>query len=73
MYDKLKDMLRDELDRIQDDGDLNDDTLDHANKITHTLKSIATIEAMERSQDRGSDRYRDDRRPGRYDEYRGRY
>ena len=72
MYDRLKDMLHDELDRIQNDGDLTDTSLDHADKIVHALKSIATIEAMERSQDR-PDRYRDDRSRDRYEDYRRRY
>jgi len=62
MYDRLKDMLHDELDRIQDNGDINETSLQHINLITHSLKSIATIEAMERSSHDRSDRYRDDYR-----------
>ena len=71
MYDKLKDMLHDELSRIQDEGELSETSLDHADKIVHTLKCLATYEAMERAERSREDRYRDDDR--RRSDWRSRY
>ena len=71
MYEKLKDMLHDELTRIQDEGELSETSLDHADKIVHTLKCLATYEAMERAERSREDRYRDDDR--RRSDRRSRY
>lgn len=46
-YRPLKDMLHAELDRIQEKGDLSATSLEHADVIVHTLKCLATYEAME--------------------------
>lgn len=46
-YDELEDMLCEEIDRITDQKNLNSSTLEMLDKLTHTLKSIKTIDAME--------------------------
>lgn len=43
----LKEMLCDELDKIASKGELTAGTLDTVQKLTHSLKSIETIMAME--------------------------
>lgn len=48
-YEGLKDMLKDELTRIEKKGELNEQTLGHVDKITHALKCLETIQAMEDS------------------------
>ena len=45
--DKLRDMLCDELDEITKKGKLSVDALDAIDMITHSIKSIDTILAME--------------------------
>lgn len=45
--EELKDMLCDELDKIASKGELTAGTLDTVQKLTHSLKSIDTIMAME--------------------------
>lgn len=45
--EKLKDMLCDELDKIAEKGNLNAGTLETVDKLTHALKSVETIMAME--------------------------
>ena len=53
MY-KLKDMLCDELDKITKKGELSAGSLDAVDKLTHSIKSIDTIIAMdEYSEDDG--------------------
>ena len=70
---KLRDMLEKELHAITDKGELSAGSLDIIDKLTHSIKSIDTIMAMEgSSHDEGySTRKRDSM--GRYsrDEYRG--
>ena len=44
---KLKDMLCDELDKITKKGELSAGSLDAIDKLTHSIKSIETIMAME--------------------------
>ena len=44
---KIKEMVCDELDNIAKRGELSAGSLETADKLTHTLKSIVTIEAME--------------------------
>lgn len=46
-YKELKEMLHAELERIQGKGELNMQSLEQADKLAHTLKDIATVEAME--------------------------
>jgi len=45
--EELKGMLCDELDKIASKGELTAGTLDTVQKLTHSLKSIETIMAME--------------------------
>lgn len=47
MYDEIKDMLCEELDKIAKKGELTAGTLDVVDKITHAIKSISTIVAMD--------------------------
>lgn len=44
---ELKEMLCEELERIADKGGLTAGSLDTVDKLTHSIKSIATIMAME--------------------------
>lgn len=46
-FNRLKDMLEGELDRIQSKGEINTSSLEQADKIAHTLKCLATYETME--------------------------
>ena len=46
-YRELKEMLHAELDRIQNKGELSAASLAQADTIAHTLKDIATVEAMD--------------------------
>lgn len=43
----LEYMLCDELDKIAQQGELTSGSLDAVQKLTHSLKSIKTVEAME--------------------------
>ncbi len=45
--EELKEMLCDELDKIASKGELTAGSLDTVQKLTHSLKSIETIMAME--------------------------
>ena len=47
MMEKLREMLCSELDKIVNRGNLTADTLTFVDKITHSIKSIDTIMAME--------------------------
>ena len=47
MMDKLRDMLCDELEKITKKGELSAGSLDIVDKLTHSIKSIDTIMAME--------------------------
>ena len=49
MYKDLKEMLCKELDEITRKGELSAGTLDTVDKLTHAIKSIETIMAMEES------------------------
>lgn len=46
---ELEDMLCEELDKIAKKGELSAGSLDTVQKLTHSLKSLKTIEAMEDS------------------------
>ena len=46
-YENLEDMLCNELDKIANQGELTAGTLDTVQKLTHSLKSLKTIEAMD--------------------------
>lgn len=61
---KLRDMLCDELDEVVKQGGINSGLLDQIDKITHSIKSIDTIEAM---QNQGSYRGGSYERGGSYD------
>jgi hypothetical protein len=51
MMEDLREMLCDELDAIvRKDGEISDRDLDIIDKLTHSIKSIDTIEAMESSE-----------------------
>lgn len=51
--EELKEMLCEELDKITKKGELSAGSLDAVDKLTHSIKSIATIMAMEEAQDDG--------------------
>lgn len=74
MLYELKDMLCEELDKITDKGELTPGSLDIVDKLTHSIKSIDTIIAMDEagySSDGG--RMYDDRGSYNYNSYaRGR-
>lgn len=46
MYEKLKNMLCEELEKIVRKGELSAGSLDVVDKLTHALKSVETIMAM---------------------------
>ena len=46
-YKELEEMLCDEIDKISERGELNGSSLDMLDKLTHTLKSVKTIGAMD--------------------------
>ena len=70
---ELRDMLMNELQNVTDKGELNAGMLDTVNKITHSIKSIDTILAMQGSGYSNGYSYtnRDDR--GRYSRTGNRY
>lgn len=77
MY-KLKDMLCDELDKISQKGELSAGSLDAIDKLTHSIKSIDTIIAMEEYSEDDGMTYRNDGNRGnsyanRKRDSRGRY
>ena len=45
--ERLKDMLCDELEKMSSKGEITSGSLDTIDKLTHSIKSIATIIAME--------------------------
>lgn len=53
MY-KLKDMLCEELEKITKKGELSAGSLDAVDKLTHSIKSIETIIAMDEASEEGS-------------------
>ena len=53
--EELRSMLCEELEEITERGDINERTLDAIDKLTHSIKSIDTIEAMKRSRSYGDD------------------
>ncbi len=61
-YEELKEMLKKELKDIIKQGELSAGSLDVVDKLTHSLKSVETIIAMEGSSRRSS-----------YDSYGGSY
>lgn len=48
--EELKEMLCEELDKIAKKGELSAGSLDVVDKLTHSIKSIATIMAMEEAE-----------------------
>jgi len=65
---ELKEMLCDELMQIADKGELTAGSLDTIDKLTHSIKSIATIMAMEDSEYS----YENGNMGGNMNSYRGR-
>ena len=58
--EELRDMLCDELDNIAEQGEITTGSLEIIDKLTHSIKSIDTIMAMEESgysNERGYSRY----------------
>lgn len=53
-YEELKEMLKKELKEITRKGELSAGSLDTVDKLTHSLKSIETIIAMDGSSHRSS-------------------
>lgn len=70
--EELRDMLCEELDNIAEQGDITTGSLDIIDKLTHSIKSIDTIMAMEESYSNYSGRYDDYSRRGSYARGRGR-
>ena len=62
--EKLRDMLCEELENMTEQGDITTGSLEIIDKLTHSIKSIDTIIAMEEYSDEGSYRYYDDRTDG---------
>ena len=56
-YHDLKDMLCEELEKLTRKGDLNVNTLDTVDKLTHSIKSLETIIAMNEAKDGGDSGY----------------
>lgn len=50
-YERISEMLEDELDKIASSGKLTTSSLDVGDKAAHFLKSVKTIEAMENADD----------------------
>lgn len=63
MYDKIKKMLEEELEHITRKGELTAGSLETVDKLTHAIKSVDTIKAME---DYDRDYSRDDGRSAGY-------
>ena len=55
-YEKIKDMLCEELERVANKGELSAGSLDIIDKLTHSIKSIDTIIAMSDYEDDYSER-----------------
>ncbi len=70
IYEEVKDMLCDELEKIAQKGELTAGSLDIVDKLTHSIKSLETIIAMQDYTDDHSNGY-DDGNSNRY--YDGRY
>lgn len=60
-YDDIKHMLCDEIKKISRQEELTSSTLDTLDKLTHSLKSITTIMAMEDEGYSKTGRYRSSR------------
>ena len=46
-YDELKHMLCEELEQVMEKGEITNSSLEQIDKLTHSIKSLATIMAME--------------------------
>lgn len=71
-YEKLKEMLCDELEQITRKGELTAGSLDTVDKLTHAIKSIVTIMAMDEYGDGYSRADGDHMTSGRRYSYAGR-
>lgn len=72
-YHDLKDMLCEELDEITRKGELTAGSLDTVDKLTHSIKSLETIIAMNEAQDGESGYYPYMGRSYQRRDMRGRY
>lgn len=72
-YHDLKDMLCEELDEITRKGELTAGSLDTVDKLTHSIKSLETIIAMNEAQDGESGYYPHMGRSYQRRDMRGRY
>ena len=72
-YHDLKDMLCEELDEITRKGELTAGSLDTVDKLTHSIKSLETIIAMNEAQDGESGYYPYIGRSYQRRDMRGRY
>lgn len=70
-YQKVKDMLCEELERVANKGELSAGSLDIVDKLTHSIKSIDTIIAMGEYNDDYSERGMPYARGGRGGNLRG--
>lgn len=67
---QLRDMLEDELNRITSQNKMTQQILDMVDKLTHSIKSIDTIIAMEESKYSNRGSYNDySRNDGSYDDH----
>jgi len=71
--EELRDMLCDELDNMAEQGEITTGSLDIIDKLTHSIKSIDTIMAMEDSYNRYDDYSRRGSYAKRRRDSRGRY
>ena len=71
-YEKLKEMLCDELEKITRKGELTAGSLDTVDKLTHAIKSVVTIMAMDEYGDGYSRADGDHMTSGRRYSYAGR-
>lgn len=71
-YHDLKDMLERELSSITKKGEINAGVLDMIDKLTHSIKSISTVVAME-SYEGGESGYHPHYGHSERRDYRGRY
>lgn len=55
-YNKVKEMLCEELERVANKGELTAGSLDIVDKLTHSIRSIETIMAMNEYEDDYSER-----------------
>ena len=72
-YERLKDMLCEELEKIAKKGELSAGSLDLAHKLTDTIKNIDKIEMYEDFEEEGGTSYRRGRGRNAHRDSMGRY